>query len=83
LIRKNTFYCCYGVFKVRASRAREKAAKCYTRGGGLSKLNSVNGPRARLVKSRPEGHAEVDVVPGEPEGPDGSRPSNGFRRLPE
>jgi len=27
LIRKNTFYCCYGVFKVRASRAREKAAR--------------------------------------------------------
>jgi hypothetical protein len=31
----------------------------------------------------PEGRVEVDVVPGEPEDPDGSRPSNGFRRLPE
>jgi len=28
LIRKNTFYCCYGVFKVRVSSdAHEKAAK--------------------------------------------------------
>jgi len=24
LIRKNTFYCCYGVFKVRVSRQHEQ-----------------------------------------------------------
>jgi hypothetical protein len=38
LIRKNTFYCRYGVFKVRVSSdAHEKAAR-----RGLSKLNSVS-----------------------------------------
>ena len=37
LIRKNTFYCCYGVFKVRVGRAHEKNAGI----GGLSKLNSA------------------------------------------
>ena len=39
LIRKNTFYCCYGVFKVRVSSvAHEKNRRSM---GGLSKLNSV------------------------------------------
>src|SRR5512145_2902885 len=39
LTRKNTFYCRYGVFKVRASRAREKTRHQVD---GLSKLNSVD-----------------------------------------
>src|SRR5512133_3025321 len=48
LIRKNTFYCRYGVFKVRVSqRPREEtASRSISRARGLSKLNSANGPRA-------------------------------------
>src|SRR5262245_36269476 len=60
LTRKNTFYCRYGVFKVRVgSSAHEKIRPLAlspdssgSRAAGLSKLNSVN--------------AEFDVVPGEP-----------------
>ncbi len=58
LIRKNTFYCRYGVFKVRVdtSAHRVDGAKRLESQHSLSKLNSVTGSR----KSR----IEVDVFPG-------------------
>ena len=59
LIRKNTFYCRYGVFKVRVSSdAHEKSHRF----GGSLKTQQ---------RERPGGRIEVDVVPGEPSGPDG------------
>ena len=72
LIRKNTFYCRYGVFKVRVSRSPTR--RTARRWHGLSKLNSVTWlPRAGI---------EVDVVPGEPEYPDGRIDSEGHRTGP-
>ena len=66
LTRKNTFYCRYGVFKVRVGSssvtedAHEKTRPPAARPEhGLSKLNSV------------ESEVEVDVLPGEPEASDG------------
>ena len=44
LIRKNTFYCRYGVFKVRVSRSPTRRTRRMWR--GLSKLNSVTDSRA-------------------------------------
>jgi len=82
LTRKNTFYCRYGVFKVRVSSSSiEESAHEKTRPPaarpehGLSKLNSV------------ESEVEVDVVPGEPRTSDGepaepALPSNEPGRLP-
>ena len=67
LIRKNTFYCCYGVFKVRVSLCpreeppRRDCRRQYNGHGGLSKLNSVTG------YFRGKSQIEVDVIPGEPE----------------
>ena len=49
LIRKNTFYCRYGVFKVRVDTTSTRRTASYalkTELGGLSKLNSVTGSRA-------------------------------------
>jgi hypothetical protein len=67
LTRKNTFYCRYGVFKVRvSSSAHEKTRPT----DGLSKLNSVES-------------VEVDVVPGEPVDLDGPKAIEQSRRLPE
>jgi len=44
LIRKNTFYCCYGVFKVRVSLSTNEQSPREDRPqmDGLSKLNSVD-----------------------------------------
>jgi len=75
LTRKNTFYCRYGVFKVRVSRplhrgAHEKTRPPATRPEhGLSKLNSV------------ESGVEVDVLPGEPRTSDGDRLSRHCHRT--
>jgi len=50
LTRKNTFYCRYGVFKVRAGHDARRSSPS-SKPAGLSKLNSVN---AELdVGSRP------------------------------
>jgi hypothetical protein len=67
LIRKNTFYCRYGVFKVRVSSVAHE--KNRSQMSGLSKLNSVTW----LVEHR----IEVDVVPGEPRHRTVRRPSTG------
>jgi hypothetical protein len=58
-------FCCYGVFKVRADRVREKAIQ---QRDGLSKLNSVTPqplgqPRCGCLAAN---GAEVDMIPGEP-----------------
>jgi hypothetical protein len=49
LIRKNTFYCRYGVFKVRVSsqRSREEPPRAPEELAGLSKLNSVSRLESR------------------------------------
>ena len=67
LIVKNSYYCCYGVFKVRASSMpaqRENAGHAALEGtaAGLSKLNSER-----------TSHVEVDVDLGEPDRTDDSR----------
>ncbi|HEY0722960.1 MAG TPA: hypothetical protein VGD41_02985 [Pyrinomonadaceae bacterium] len=86
MIRKNTFYCRYGVFKVRVSSdAHEKSHRnARYELAGLSKLNSVSRLHRRLIERRAIDRAgiEVDVVPGEPGCPDG-RSHQRVRRLPE
>src|SRR5437660_1620053 len=52
LIEKNTCFCCYGVFKVRAAAPSVRSP---------SKLNSVNAPEVLLSGTS----IEVDVVLGE------------------
>jgi hypothetical protein len=73
LIRKNTFYCRYGVFKVRVDRSstRRTAAD-----GGLSKLNSVTWLDRRLAAGDAT-RVEVDVVSRRAGDPDGSRAIDG------
>jgi hypothetical protein len=62
LIRKNTFYCRYGVFKVRVSSVAHE--KNRSQMSGLSKLNSVTwlestGSRSTLFQaSRGTGRSE-------------------------
>ena len=67
LIRKNTFYCRYGVFKVRVS----------------SNAHEKNRRRRWSLKTqqreRPEGRIEVDVVPGESVDLDGPKAIDGRR----
>jgi hypothetical protein len=80
LIRKNTFYCRYGVFKVRVDRSstRRSATRSWSRAGGLSKLNSVTNSDRRLNEGgQQQSRVEVDVVPGEPDCPDGPRAIDG------
>jgi hypothetical protein len=71
LIRKNTFYCCYGVFKVRVSPAKqaERHEKNRPQVNGLSKLNSVD--------------VEVDVFQASPGTGRFRRAIDGTGRLPE
>jgi len=71
LIRKNTFYCCYGVFKVRVSPAKhaERHEKNRPQVNGLSKLNSVD--------------VEVDVFQASPGTGRFRRTIDGTGRLPE
>jgi hypothetical protein len=65
LIRKNTFYCRYGVFKVRVDRTSTRRPP---RGGSL-KTQQRERARGPCV--------EVDVVPGEPV----VRTAEGHRRF--
>src|SRR5262249_11433743 len=79
LIRKNTFYCRYGVFKVRVSCLAPFAEP-------LTRRSAAHGWSLKTQQREPTARAgiEVDVVPGEPEYPDGlERPSKRVRRLPE
>jgi hypothetical protein len=71
LIRKNTFYCCYGVFKVRVSPAETSRASREEppQVDGLSKLNSVD--------------VEVDVFQASPGTGRFRRAIDGTGRLPE
>jgi len=72
LIRKNTFYCCYGVFKVRVSlktRTSRAHEKNRPQVDGLSKLNSVD--------------VEVDVFQASPGTGRFRRAIDGTGRLPE
>jgi len=73
--------CCrYGVFKVRVSiLAHEK-----TRPHGRSLKTQQRWRReASVPKHACRAAIEVDVVPGEPDAPDGHETIDGLRRLPE
>jgi len=72
LIRKNTFYCRYGVFKVRVSSApvRRRPREDHTSPRGLSKLNSASrlDRRLRRRQSRHRGRrcSRRAQLPGRP-----------------
>ena len=70
LTRKNTFYCRYGVFKVRVSRSLTR--RTVTRRHGLSKLNSVRRAIAdKRLLARDIAYVEVDVISRRTEASDG------------
>jgi len=71
LTRKNTFYCRYGVFKVRvSSSAHEKNRPPAKSAGARSLKTQQRASRwaAGMARRCDRGmFAEVDVIPGEPE----------------